>query len=64
MERVRRAHLNDLENVIPFLVLCPLYLATGPAAGTAVFLIRVFAAARVLHTIVYLNVVSAERFSG
>ncbi|KAF0289561.1 Aldose 1-epimerase [Amphibalanus amphitrite] len=34
VERVRRAHLNDLENVLPFLILCPLYLATGPAAAT------------------------------
>ncbi|XP_043228046.1 microsomal glutathione S-transferase 1-like [Amphibalanus amphitrite] len=57
VERVRRAHLNDLENVLPFLILCPLYLATGPAAATATTLIRVFAAARLLHTVVYLNVV-------
>ena len=58
VERVRRAHLNDLENVLPFLILCPLYLATGPAAATATTVIRVFAAARLLHTVVYLNMVS------
>jgi len=57
VERVRRAHLNDLENVLPFLILCPLYLSTGPSVWLATQLIRAFAAARVLHTIVYINVV-------
>ncbi|XP_037094866.1 prostaglandin E synthase-like, partial [Pollicipes pollicipes] len=28
VERVRRAHRNDLENILPFLILCPIYLAT------------------------------------
>jgi len=57
VERVRRAHQNDLEKVLPFLVLCPLYLSTGPSVWLATQLIRAFAAARVLHTVVYINVV-------
>ena len=53
--RVKRAHLNDLENVLPFLALCPLYLATGPSEWLAGALIRLFAAARVAHSVFYLN---------
>lgn len=58
VERVRRAHLNDLENVVPFLLLCPLYLSTGPNGWLATNLIRGFAAARILHTVGYLNELS------
>ncbi|XP_037072127.1 microsomal glutathione S-transferase 1-like [Pollicipes pollicipes] len=57
VERVRRAHLNDLENILPFLIICPLYLATGPNAWMATMLMRGFAATRIIHTFVYLNVV-------
>ncbi|KAF0296063.1 Microsomal glutathione S-transferase 1 [Amphibalanus amphitrite] len=59
--RVKRAHLNDLENVLPFLALCPLYLATGPGERVAGMLIRLFAAARVLHSFFYLNEISLWR---
>ena len=61
VERVRRAHLNDLENVIPFLLLVPLYLSTGPNPWLAANLIRAFAAARILHTVAYLNEVRGRR---
>ncbi|XP_022126488.2 microsomal glutathione S-transferase 1-like [Pieris rapae] len=53
VERVRRAHLNDLENIPLFWVLGGLYLTTGPSAATAITLFRVYAAGRILHTIVY-----------
>ena len=59
VERVRRAHLNDLENIVPFLLLCPLYLTTGPSVCLAATLIRGFAAGRILHTVGYLNEVSS-----
>ncbi|KAG5267260.1 hypothetical protein AALO_G00219770 [Alosa alosa] len=35
VERVRRCHQNDLENVIPFLVVGLLYALTGPALSSA-----------------------------
>ncbi|PAA53081.1 hypothetical protein BOX15_Mlig014246g2 [Macrostomum lignano] len=53
VERVRRNHLNDLENVLPFVLLGGLYLLTGPAAGTALWHFRIFAASRIAHTISY-----------
>lgn len=53
VERVRRAHLNDLENIPAFWVLGALYLTTGPAAAWATLLFRLSAAGRIIHTIVY-----------
>jgi len=48
-----RAHLNDLENVVPYLILALLYTLTNPSAATAGLLFKVYALARIGHTIVY-----------
>ena len=53
IERIRRAHLNDLENIPAFWVLSALYITTGPVATWATLLFRVYTAGRILHTIVY-----------
>ena len=58
VERVRRAHLNDIENIIPFVLIAAIYLTTGPSLGTAKLLFRIFTAARYIHTFVYLFAVS------
>merc|ERR1712168_850309 len=57
VERVRRAHQNDIENIVPFAILGFIYIFTNPAYSTALFCFRLFAGARILHTIVYLLVV-------
>jgi len=53
VERVRRCHQNDLENIIPFVVIGLLYSLTGPDLSTALIHFRVFAAARICHTVAY-----------
>ncbi|EDW30981.1 GL15177 [Drosophila persimilis] len=53
VERVRRAHRNDLENVLPFMLMSLAYVATGPHPMVARLVIRIGASARVLHTMVY-----------
>ncbi|XP_013117190.1 microsomal glutathione S-transferase 1 [Stomoxys calcitrans] len=53
VERVRRAHLNDLENILPFFVTGFFYVLTNPSAFLAINLFRLVAAARILHTLVY-----------
>jgi len=53
VERVRRAHRNDLENVLPFMLLAVLYCATGPDAATALLHFKIFFYARVAHSVVY-----------
>merc|ERR1711997_89846 len=57
IERVRRAHQNDIENVVPFAILGFLYIFTAPAYGTALLCYRLFVGARILHSIVYLLVI-------
>ncbi|CAK8688995.1 unnamed protein product [Clavelina lepadiformis] len=54
IERVRRAHLNDIENVFAFVLIGILYLLTNPSVDTATLHFKVFAGARFGHTIAYL----------
>ncbi|XP_048012057.1 microsomal glutathione S-transferase 1.2 [Megalobrama amblycephala] len=53
VERVRRCHQNDLENIIPFVVIGLLYALTGPDLSTALLHFRVFVASRFIHTVSY-----------
>ncbi|XP_027846548.2 microsomal glutathione S-transferase 1-like [Aphis gossypii] len=57
IERVRRAHLNDLENIPFFVIVCFGYLLTNPSIYIATNLIRLFVASRIIHTIVYAVIV-------
>lgn len=54
VERVRRAHLNDIENIVPFLGIGLLYSLSGPDPSTAILHFRLFVGARFYHTIAYL----------
>ncbi|XP_044137440.1 microsomal glutathione S-transferase 1 [Bufo gargarizans] len=54
VERVRRCHLNDIENIVPFVGVGLLYALSNPELSCALLHFRVFAASRVLHTIFYL----------
>ncbi|XP_076676115.1 microsomal glutathione S-transferase 1 [Andrena cerasifolii] len=53
IERVRRAHLNDLENIPIWYIVTALWLTTGPSAWLAGILIKGFVFARITHTLVY-----------
>ncbi|CAH1408181.1 unnamed protein product [Nezara viridula] len=57
VERCRRAHLNDLENITMFLITGLIYVLTDPNIVFALMLFRIYAVARILHTIVYAVVV-------
>ncbi|BFG01744.1 microsomal glutathione S-transferase 1 [Drosophila madeirensis] len=57
VERVRRAHRNDLENIVPFLIVGLLYTLTNPSAFLAINLFRAVGIARIVHTLVYAVVV-------
>ncbi|XP_003470486.1 microsomal glutathione S-transferase 1 [Cavia porcellus] len=54
VERVRRAHLNDLENIVPFLGIGLLYSLSGPDLSTALLHFRIFVGSRFYHTMAYL----------
>lgn len=53
VERVRRAHRNDLENILPFIAVAFFYVLTSPQAFIAINLFRAAAIARIVHTLVY-----------
>lgn len=54
VERCRRAHINDLENILPFLFLGAIYSMTGPSLFIARLHFLVFFAGRVMHSVAYL----------
>ncbi|XP_025199155.1 microsomal glutathione S-transferase 1-like [Melanaphis sacchari] len=64
IERVRRAHLNDLENIPFFIIVCFGYLLTNPDLHIATNLIRLFVASRIIHTIVYAVIVIPQPARG
>ncbi|NXQ30381.1 MGST1 transferase, partial [Alaudala cheleensis] len=54
VERARRGHLNDLENIVPFVGIGLLYALSGPELSSALLHFRIFTGARILHTFAYL----------
>jgi glutathione S-transferase len=53
VERIRRNHLNDIENIVPFVLVGFFYVATDPDRRTALWHFRVFFISRLLHTLTY-----------
>ena len=57
VERVRRAHRNDMENIYVFMIVGLLYILTDPCVFKATMCFRVFTVARILHSVVYIGAV-------
>lgn len=53
VERARNNHLNDLENIIPFVLIGIFYVGTRPKFDHALWHFRIFLLSRILHTIAY-----------
>uniref|UniRef100_A0A1A9W8H2 Microsomal glutathione S-transferase 1 n=1 Tax=Glossina brevipalpis TaxID=37001 RepID=A0A1A9W8H2_9MUSC len=53
VERVRRAHRNDMENILPYFTMALLYICTDPNPSIACNLFRAASIARIIHTFVY-----------
>ncbi|KAJ0012967.1 hypothetical protein NQD34_017301 [Periophthalmus magnuspinnatus] len=53
VERARRAHLNDIENILPFLFIGAVYSLTGPSLFVARIHFLVFFLARLMHSVAY-----------
>jgi len=54
VERARRAHRNDLENILPYFGVGLLYAFSNPSLGMARLYFIGFALARILHSVFYL----------
>jgi uncharacterized MAPEG superfamily protein len=61
IERVRRAHQNDLENILPFFVLGFLFLMTRPSLTAASIYLVGYLIARTLHSIFYIRSLQPHR---
>ena len=61
VERASRAWRNDLENIPIFLIIAWIYVAAGLSASAFVIYCIVFMAARIVHTICYLNAIQPAR---
>jgi prostaglandin-E synthase 1 len=61
IERARRAHRNDLENVLPFLAVGPIYAASEPSSLGAWVCFVGFTTARILHSVFYLRGLTPHR---
>ena len=55
VQRVKRAHMNLIENAIPFFVIGFLFAVTEPRLLTALVLYGLFVSSRVMHAAVYLG---------
>ncbi|XP_038045464.1 microsomal glutathione S-transferase 1-like [Patiria miniata] len=55
IERGRRCHRNDMENIPPFLVVGLLYVLTAPTVSSATWHFRIFVISRFFHTVAYLT---------
>ncbi|XP_053328816.1 prostaglandin E synthase [Spea bombifrons] len=53
VERYRRAHRNDMENIFPFLFLGAIYSMLDPNPTIAKIHFRIFFVCRVIHTAAY-----------
>jgi glutathione S-transferase len=53
VERVRRAHLNDLENILAFILISLLFILSQPNEMFAAWLFRIVGIARIAHSIIY-----------
>ena len=56
-----RAHLNDLENIPIFLIIALMFMLANLSPTRGIWCLRIFTAARILHTIVYLNAILIPR---
>ncbi|XP_070492976.1 prostaglandin E synthase-like, partial [Chironomus tepperi] len=64
VERKRRAHRNDLENCIPFMIIGFFYCLTSPSSFIGVNVFRIGALSRILHTVAFLYALQPWRFIG
>ena len=61
IERIRRAHRNDLENILPFFAAGFFYSLTGPPMIMARIYFIGFVVARVLHSVFYVRAMQPWR---
>ncbi|XP_068892970.1 microsomal glutathione S-transferase 1-like [Tenebrio molitor] len=64
VERVRRGHRNDMENIYLFFIIGFAYIWTDPSPFWANLLFLVFTVTRIVHTCVYTVVIMPQPIRG
>ncbi|KAJ3637539.1 hypothetical protein MTP99_000990 [Tenebrio molitor] len=64
VERVRRGHRNDMENIYLFFVIAFAYVWTDPDPAWANLLFLLFTVGRIVHTFVYTIVITPQPARG
>ncbi|OAD59455.1 hypothetical protein WN48_09093, partial [Eufriesea mexicana] len=62
VDRIRSAHQHDLETVLPYLLITPIWLSTSPLFPLARMILPGFAVVSILYTLVHTKIVNAHGY--
>lgn len=62
IDRIRGAHRSDVETVVPFLLIVLIWLETYPSLFTVKLILRSFSIARIIHGIIYMDIIPVHKF--
>lgn len=62
LDRIRSAHRHDLETVLPYLLITPIWLNTSPMCPVAKTIPRCFAILSVSYTLMHMEIVNVPRY--
>ncbi|XP_029035744.2 prostaglandin E synthase-like [Osmia bicornis bicornis] len=62
VDRIRSAHRHDLETVLPYLLITPIWLNTSPMFPVAKTIPRCFAILSISYTLMHMEIVNVPRY--
>lgn len=62
VDRIRSAHRHDLETLLPYLLIMPIWLYTSPSFPLARTILPCFAIVSILYTLLHMQIVNAHRY--
>ena len=62
VDRIRSAHRHDLETLLPYLLIMPIWLYTSPSFPLARTILPCFAIVSILYTLLHMRIVNPHRY--
>lgn len=62
VDRIRNAHQHDLEIVLPYLLIAPIWLNTSPLFPLARMILPAFAIVSISYTLLHMRIVNVHRY--
>ncbi|XP_076245077.1 prostaglandin E synthase [Calliopsis andreniformis] len=62
VDRIREAHRHDLETVLPYLLITPIWLSTSPSFPLARMILTCFAIVSILYTLVHMQILNVHHY--